>query len=288
VPHKAACLDKLTFVGPRPHSCPAFLVCTLDLDRIVATRLVAHVDFHESVSSTSDRALALAAEGGCPLPLLVLAERQTAGRGRGTNRWWSASGALTFSLALEAPPATLPASRRPQLALVAGLGVCEALASLAPRAPLALKWPNDVFLGGRKVCGILAETVPGTADRVVVGIGINVNNSVTGQSDLESLATALIDHDAIARDLTSVLTTVLDHFDRRWREFLAGGLAPLCDVYERYALLTGRFVEVELPGGARWSGWCRGIDEQGQLCVQSGNELRRIVAGTIQSWQRDL
>jgi BirA family biotin operon repressor/biotin-[acetyl-CoA-carboxylase] ligase len=170
---------------------------------------------------------------------------------------------------------------------VAGLGVCEALASLAPRAPLALKWPNDVFLGGRKVCGILAETVPGTADRVVVGIGINVNNSVAGQSGLE-LATALIDHDAIARDLTSVLTAVLDHFDRRWREFLAGGLAPLCGVYESYALLTGRFVEVELPGGGRCAGLCRGIDEHGQLCVQTDRELRRIVAGTIQSWQRDL
>jgi biotin-(acetyl-CoA carboxylase) ligase len=148
-----------------------------DLARLSASGLVAGIDFHESLGSTSDRALGLAAEGAIALPHLVLAQRQTAGRGRGANRWWAADGALTFSLVLAAPPDRLPPDRWPQVALVAGLAVCDALRSLAPAAELRVKWPNDVFLAGRKVCGILSESVPGWRDRLVVGIGVNVNNS---------------------------------------------------------------------------------------------------------------
>src|SRR5262245_398009 len=98
-----------------------------DLSRLAAANLVAQIDFHESLGSTSDRALALAAEGAANLPLLVLAQRQTAGRGRGPNRWWAADGALTFSLVLEAPPERLPPDCWPQVALVAGLTICETL-----------------------------------------------------------------------------------------------------------------------------------------------------------------
>src|SRR5207247_1705002 len=107
-----------------------------------------------------------------------LTERQTAGRGRGSNRWWTADGALTFSLVLEAPPDRLPPSRWPQVALVAGIAVCEALQTPAPRAALRVKWPNDVYLADGKICGILSESIPGWRDRLVVGIGVNVNNRV--------------------------------------------------------------------------------------------------------------
>src|SRR3954452_9524865 len=98
-----------------------------ELSRIVDSGLVARVDYHESIGSTSDRALELGASDDGPLPLLVLAERQTAGRGRGENRWWSADGALTFSLLLAAPRERLPVTDWPKIALVSGLAVCQAL-----------------------------------------------------------------------------------------------------------------------------------------------------------------
>ena len=133
----------------------------LDLSRIADSGLVAQIDYHESIGSTSDRALELAARGETALPLLVAAERQTAGRGRGTNRWLTADGALTFSLALEAAPSVLRHEQWPHIALVAGIAVCDALRAHLPAADLRVKWPNDVFLAGRKVCGILSESVPG-------------------------------------------------------------------------------------------------------------------------------
>jgi len=213
-----------------------------DLARLSASGLVAGIDFHESLGSTSDRALALAAEGATALPLLVLAQQQTSGRGRGTNRWWTAEGALTFSLILAAPPDRLPTGRWPEVALVAGLAVCEALQLTAPRAELRVKWPNDVLLGGRKVCGILSESVPGWRDRLVVGVGINVNNSpqkVQGSGfgvaelELRNIAAALMDHDGLPRDLTAVLLAVLDQFDHRWSTLLSDGFAPLAEEYRQ-------------------------------------------------------
>src|SRR3954462_5863357 len=90
-----------------------------DLDRIENCGLVARIDYHETIGSTSDRAMEIGALDEAQLPLLVLTERQTAGRGRGANRWWSADGALTFSLVLAAPTERLPPTRWPQIALVA-------------------------------------------------------------------------------------------------------------------------------------------------------------------------
>ena len=113
------------------------------------------------------------------------ARHQTAGRGRGKHTWWSAEGALTFSVLLE--PSTLGIHTRswPQLSLATAVAICDALAvelrqyevaSAMPR----IKWPNDVLIDGRKVCGILIESPaqPGVRRRcLVVGIGVNVNNS---------------------------------------------------------------------------------------------------------------
>src|SRR5262245_50492595 len=125
-----------------------------DLARIAGSRLVAEVDSHHTLASTNDRALELATRGDPKLPLLVLAERQTLGRGRGANRWWSAPGALTFSLAIDGRLGTTPPQSLPPWSLAAGLAVCEALADLVPRGDWRVKWPNDIFLSGRKVGGI--------------------------------------------------------------------------------------------------------------------------------------
>src|SRR5262245_22186345 len=113
----------------------------LDLARIAESNLVQSVDHHASLASTNDRALELAGRDDAPLPLLVLTDQQTGGRGRGGNRWWSAPGALTFSIVLETPAALAPGDR-PQAALVAGLAVCETLERLVPGAAWRVKWPN--------------------------------------------------------------------------------------------------------------------------------------------------
>ena len=270
-----------------------------DLQRITRSGLVRHVDYHERLGSTSDRALELAARDELPLPLLVLAEQQSAGRGRGANRWWSAEGALTFSLLLEAPPEALPPETRSQAALVAGLAVCEALEGLAPRASWQVKWPNDVYVSGRKVCGILCESAPSNSQRLVVGIGVNVNNRIVGVEELEvgrqtseaapqsgqvpAGATALIDVDLVPRDLTEVLLAVLDRFDYRYSALLAAGFRPLAGDYRRRCLLAGKTVTASMSG-RRVVGVCRSIDDGGGLVLATESGSRTIIAGSIEAW----
>ncbi len=269
-----------------------------DLDRLAAAELVAHIDYHSSLGSTSDRALMLAAEGEAKLPLLVLTEQQTAGRGRGVHRWFSSPGALTFSLALEAPRDRLPPDRWPVVALVAGLATCEALesellqpdtlASAAMSPELRLKWPNDILLGGRKLCGILSESVPGWRDRLVVGIGINVNNRVADEESASSQgsrpAISLIEHDRRQRDLTTVLLRILDQLDLRWQQLLAESSQPLLDAYRDRCFLSGKTVTMDQPG-RRLVGSCRGIDASGRLILHTSEGMTAIASGTVVSWE---
>lgn len=256
-----------------------------DLHRLTDSGLIAHIDYHESLGSTSDRALELAAAGVLPLPLLVLAERQTEGRGRGTNRWWSAAGALTFSLVMEAPPDRLPPQRWPLVALVAGLAVAEALEPLCTAGLFQVKWPNDVYLDGGKVCGILSESVPGASDRLVAGIGVNVNNTLGPARDAVGNARALIDVDGRARDLTEVLLAILDRLDQRWRELAAGEFSLLAGEYRRRCFLTGKTLTVQ-AGAERLVGRCAGIGNDGALTLFTETGERRVVSGTIESWEQ--
>lgn len=252
-----------------------------DLGRIESSRLVARVDFHETLGSTSDRALELAAAGEGPLPLLVLSERQTGGRGRGTNRWWSASGALTFSLVQEVPAERLSPECWPQLSLVTGLAVCEALEALLPRAECRVKWPNDVFVNDRKICGILCESTPGWRDRLVLGIGLNINNSLAAApAEVRQSAISLIDLAGGAHDLTGVLLGVLDKMDERLAQLTSNRFANQAADFRQRCFLTDKTLTV-VSGGRTHVGRCQGIDDAGELLLQTEAGMQRIVAGTI-------
>ena len=113
---------------------------TEDLDQVIADTFVQRIDYHAQLRSTNDRALQLAGESDNRFPLLVLTESQTAGRGRGSNRWWSERGSLTFSVMLATEATQLPTERWPQVSLTVGLAVCEALERLLTWGVPATSW----------------------------------------------------------------------------------------------------------------------------------------------------
>jgi BirA family transcriptional regulator, biotin operon repressor / biotin---[acetyl-CoA-carboxylase] ligase len=181
---------------------PAFL----DADAIRAATFIRQIEIHDTLGSTNDRALELARDPEIELPALVVARSQTAGRGRGKNVWWSAEGALTFSILLEPTALGIGAPNWPQLSLASGVAICDALSEdLAPQnakrelqsGRLRIKRPNDVLLDGGKVAGILIESPGGLApakDRLIIGIGINVNNAWSQiGTDLKVSGTSLCD-----------------------------------------------------------------------------------------------
>ncbi len=251
-----------------------------DLDRIRQSTFVEEIEFHAAIDSTNNRALQLAREPGFKAPTLVLTEKQTAGRGRGANQWWAADGALTFSLVIKTESVGLPPRRLPQASLTVGLAVSEAIEDLLCGPAIQLKWPNDVYIQMRKVCGILVELTSTPNQAIVIGIGINVNNSIDqAPMELQPKVIALCDAAGRFFSLVEVLMQVLvrlqerlawvgtrdDELRTRWRE---------------RCLLTNRTVHLDY-GARSVVGLCRGIDDEGALLIETGNETERCFGGTI-------
>jgi len=255
-----------------------------DLDRIASSGHVREVEFHAEIGSTNDRATELARKQQLDCPCLILAARQSAGRGRGSNRWWSAPGAVTFSLVLDSRQLGLPLERWPQIALAAGGAVCEAIEQLIPDADAKVKWPNDVYVAGKKACGILVEAPADGAGRLIVGVGVNVNNSLEGAPrELAQIATSMTDAAGQKFDLTDVLLAILSRF-ADWRSDLVHDERGLIERWRTRCLLTGK--RVCLNAGARQvTGVCRGIDDVGRLVLSSPAGTQHYLSGTIISFE---
>lgn len=256
----------------------------LDLDRIRSSSLVRQVEFHAEIGSTNDRALELARETKLDCPFLILAARQTAGRGRGANRWWSGTGALMFTLILDARETGLPPERWPQIALAAGGAVCEAMQHAIPNVDARVKWPNDVYLDGKKAAGILVEVPSDAAGRLLVGIGLNVNNSLAAApAELRQTATSMMDAAQRTFDLTDVLIGVLSSFSD-WRRKLVDDAATFFEKWRARCLLTGKRVDIR-DGSRQITGMCRGIDDGGRLFVATSAGIERLLSGTVVSFE---
>jgi BirA family biotin operon repressor/biotin-[acetyl-CoA-carboxylase] ligase len=205
-------------------------------------------------------------------PVLLVAEQQSAGRGRQGRAWASTAGAsLTFSLGLHLAPREWNG-----LSLAAGLAIAEALDPGGTR--LGVKWPNDLWLADdRKLGGILIETAGDAAARwCVIGVGLNISAAggalagvaVAGLDELDPAATAPA---ALARVAAPLLRAVID-FERE-------GFAPLVERYARRDRLCGRAVLLSAP--AVGGGLAEGVDTDGALLVRDGPVLRRVTGGEV-------
>lgn len=250
-----------------------------ELARIVSDTFIDRVDYHATIESTNDRAKKLAADAPSDATcVLVLAEEQTGGRGRGANRWWSAAGGLTFSVLLGRDALDLPPDRLPRLSLATGLAVCEAIESVVPGLAAQIKWPNDVYLSSRKVSGILVET--GRGGRIVIGIGVNVNNSAqSAPAELRDKLIALCDATASTIHRADLLVAILQRLTTQL-DRLRDNTGKLVEDWQRRSLLTGRTVELELPA-RRIAGRCRGIDGDGALVVETDAGIERSLSAVI-------
>jgi BirA family biotin operon repressor/biotin-[acetyl-CoA-carboxylase] ligase len=234
------------------------------------------LEVHRSIGSTNDRARALldepAGEG-----VAVLAEEQTAGRGRRGRSWRSPPGVnLTLSVAVR--PA-VPAAGAWMLAAAAGLACRTACAA---HADVALKWPNDVVaIDGSKLGGLLLETTV-EGDRVttaVLGVGLNVNwRRADMPDDIAAGATSLADLASCPIDRVELLGALLDELDREVRE-LEAGISPL-DRYRAACATLGTEVTVETATG-RVIGHAVDLNEYGALVVDGPGGRIELTSGEI-------
>jgi BirA family biotin operon repressor/biotin-[acetyl-CoA-carboxylase] ligase len=221
------------------------------------------------------------ARAGAPEGTVVVAETQTQGRGRLGRTWHSPPGVnlyCTIVLRPERPPAVAP-----QLALVAGLAVADAVRE-ASGLDARVKWPNDVLVGGRKVAGVLTE-MEGSLERVafvLVGIGVNVNGAQASfPPAIRRTATSLRAASGRAVDRAAFTGALLAALEARYGRFLAGGFAAIRRDWEAVAFLTGRDVRVRGIGIAV-EGRVVGVDQDGALrLARPGGGVARIVAGEV-------
>lgn len=258
----------------------------MDLTRVMQDTWVDRVHYFDSVNSTNSAALTHAQDRGAPhsepnLAELFVANRQTAGRGRGSNVWWSAEGALTYSVLT--PPVETPAHCLPQVSLAMGVAICKAVEHQIPASDVALKWPNDVYLNQQKVAGILIELTPASPKRMVIGVGLNVNNRMAdAPTEIHASAISMLDAAgkfATPFDRTEVLIACLSQIESHLDQFFrrAGGLI---DAWREYSLLTGRYVEIVSPR-AMISGTCEGIADDGALLVRTQAGLEPCHGGVV-------
>ncbi len=266
----------------------------VDSSRLRADGLARHVEVYDQLASTNDCAAELAREAAIPLPALVVARLQTAGRGRGRNTWWAADGALTFSLLIEPAALGIATARWPQVSLAVAAAVCEAVESQIdsanpqsairnPQSRLGVKWPNDVLIGDRKVCGILIESPGGPApakDRLVIGVGVNVNNSwASAPLTAGPCGTALCDVTGRQYDVETILLDVLAAISRRLAQ-LANDDPRLPGDWQRLNLLAGREISVATDGRTT-AGTCVEIAADGALVVATPTGPRCLYSGSV-------
>lgn len=228
----------------------------------------------DEVGSTNREAFQRA-EAGEPGPLWIMARRQTAGRGRSGRQWASEPGNLYASLlvSLACPPAVVP-----QLSLLAGVAVIDAIAQAAsgnPAAGLRLKWPNDVLIGQAKCSGILAESISGQAAvTAVIGVGLNLAWHPT---DLGREATNLAEYGVRAEPeaMLAMLAGTMQHWLAVWNG--GTGFAEVRQAWLDRAGVVGEHCSVN-TGAEHVEGTFLGLDASGALLMRDRDGRQRTIA----------
>jgi len=250
-------------------------------EQVRARSFIEYVEYHPVLESTNSLAVELRDELYRVAPALVLTDEQSAGRGRGIHTWWSATGAITCSVVLDAHRHGPAVESRPLVALAAGLAARSLVAELLPNHTVQTKWPNDVLVGDQKICGILSEQHSTDSGSIlIIGIGLNVNNSLaTAPDEVRQRATSVFELTGQSVDLTEVLIRLLNHLSHALDQVCRN---PVETAQEsaRCDRLTGHEVKIQTPTELL-AGKCQGIANDGALLLKIGDAVREIRAGHV-------
>ncbi len=225
---------------------------------------------HAELDSTNEEARRLA-EAGEVGPAWIMAERQSAGRGRRGRAWHSPEGNLAATLLLR-PDASQAATG--QLSFAAALAVADMVAHFAPNAAIAVKWPNDVLADGKKLAGILLE---GGSGWLAIGIGVNLAAYPEGT---EFPATSLAQLGVASPSQNEALTVLAARFTHWYGLWMQGGFESLRMQWLARAFGVGSPIRARLAQETR-TGVFEGIDATGALLLNEGGQVRAIAAGEV-------
>lgn len=248
------------------------------LHRLATERLRGPIYHFDIAASTNDTAKALGARGA-PEGALVVAEAQSAGRGRLGRDWLSPPGLGLYASLLLRP--ALPPSELPPITLTTAVAVVRALTRAAGVIP-GIKWPNDLILGGKKVGGILTEmeTESDQIRYLVVGLGLNVNNP-DFPPDLETIATSLARETGRTFPRVPILQAWLEEFEVLYQQFLGQGFLEILAEWKEHTVTLGKRVIVR-QGARQLEGLALEVAADGALLLETTpGDVVRVTSGEI-------
>ncbi len=244
------------------------------------------LEFYPAIDSTNNVAME-AGRAGKSSGFLTVADRQDAGRGRRGRSWVSPPDNNVFMSLMVRPD--IPIDRAPGLTLVMALSILKGIEDMLPqdeKSNLGIKWPNDIVLSKKKICGILTELFPtGEQDEffVVIGVGINVNQPVElFPEDIRDMAGSVFSITDKKISRSELIAGCMKRFESYYEAYVReGNLSPLKAEYEDKLLNRGQTVRVLDPKG-EYEALSRGITDDGALIVElSDGEVREINAGEV-------
>ena len=230
---------------------------------------------YETVTSTNDVARELATGGAVEGTVVVSAE-QTKGRGSRGRVWLSPPGVNLLVSVILRP--RIPRNRFGEIAFVAAVAIAGTLRECCG-LEARIKWPNDVRVGGRKICGVIVEAVK---DAVILGIGVNINWTELPEEIKETATSVAIERGEVV-DIEQVLKSLLADLDITYGVYRARGFGRILEQWKALEITTRNEITVKLDGQSI-QGWAVDVDEHGSLIVELPNgEVQSIPAATVVS-----
>jgi len=208
----------------------------------------------------------------------LVAEQQTSGRGRRGRSWFSAAESLACSVVLKP---RVPLGEASTLTLVAAVAVHHALSRWIFN--VRIKWPNDLLVGERKLCGILTESRSqgGTLQALVVGIGLNISAPKQGwPQDIAHLACSVNEFSTTPLDRDDCLQAITESFDHYYRLWQTQGFAPLREAWQAAHAHQDQAITIAGSGALR-HGIARGLDHDGALLLETSDGMERVICGEV-------
>lgn len=256
----------------------------------------AEIEWLQEIDSTNDYVRRMVEQRKLFPPTTIAARKQTAGRGRGENRWWSPDGCLMFTSLLDSGSYARDVSQLPQAALVVGVAIADLLSQYIDSSDVQLKWPNDVYVRGRKIAGILVEGIQGSPENVpafrfsssapgnglwwIVGVGLNLAiDWGLAPTDVQQRATCVATESGITfrgEELLPSVVSRIHHFLNQWQ----ADPTTIFELFRRRCYLRDKFIEVN-QGVVQYRGMCQSVDDSGRLLLATETGTRPINSGSI-------
>lgn len=273
-------IDSVNNKGYKLLSCPDLLSEDLISSSLHErqTDFIRKVVYLPDVDSTNTYAKS-AAEHGLPDRTLVTADRQTSGKGRRGRSFSSPGGVGIFMTLLLKPD--IPPLKASMLTLPAGMAVCQALREITG-IPAMIKWPNDIVINGKKICGILTEMSAemDSINHIVIGIGINVNNPEFPEAIRQVATSALLETGKPFRR-SEIIAGVMAWFEKYYNTFLqTSDLSLLKEEYNSLMINTNRKVLVIRPD-EQYEAIARSIDDDGELIIERDGVRAKVLSGEV-------